>query len=72
MKILKEIKRKCQSSCYSGAFSFQSTVYNGYHDALMMSFSINHIAVLNIDGFDYGCIIFEVRQSETIFFFEKS
>ena len=72
MKILKEVKRKCQSSFYSGVFSFQSTVYKDYHELFMMSFGINDIAVLNIHSFDYGCIIFEIRQSETISFFEKS
>ena len=47
-------------------FRFQSFVCNSCHDVLMMSFGISNIAVLNIHGVDYRCIIFGSRKGETI------
>ena len=36
---------------------FQPDVYNGCHDVLMRSIDLNDIAILNINGVGYGCII---------------
>ena len=41
-------------------FRFQATVFNGCHDVLMMSMNLNNIAILNIHGIDYHCIINEI------------
>ena len=45
------------------AFKFQLDVCDGCHDALMMSININNIAILNIHGADYRCIISGFRKS---------
>ena len=39
------------------SFKFQSNVCNRRHDLLMMSISLSDIAILNIKGSDYRCII---------------
>ena len=38
-------------------FKFQPNVCNGCHDLLMMSMNLSDIAILNIKGSDYCCII---------------
>ena len=43
-------------------FRFQPAVCNGYHDVLM-SIYINSIAILNIHGVDYRCIINGIGKS---------
>ena len=45
----------CYFSNYS--FKFQPNVCNRCHDLLMMSMNLNGIAILNIRGSDYRCII---------------
>ena len=47
-------------------FTFQPHVCNGYHDLLMMSMSLKDIAILNIKGADYCCIISRSSKSEAI------
>ena len=39
------------------SFKFQQNVCNRYHDLLMMSVNLSHIAILNIKASDYRCII---------------
>ena len=36
---------------------FQPDVCNGCHDVLLMSIKLNDVAILNIGGVDYCCII---------------
>ena len=45
--------------CYflNYSFKFQPNVCNRYHNLLMMSMNLNDIAILNVKGFDYRCII---------------
>ena len=38
-------------------FTFQLNVCNRYHDLLMISRNLSNIAILNIKGSDYCCII---------------
>ena len=47
-------------------FSFQPNVCNGCHDLLMMPMDISDIAILNIKGADYCCIIRGIGKSEAI------
>ena len=47
-------------------FKFQPSVCNGYHDLLMMSLNLSNIAILNIKGADYRCIISAASKSEAI------
>ena len=45
--------------CYflNYSFKFQPNVCNRYHNLLMMSMNLNDIAILNVKGFDYRCVI---------------
>ena len=47
-------------------FKFQSTICNGCDNAIMMSFDITNIAILNIYSADYCCIGFGISKSEAI------
>ena len=48
------------------SFKFESNVCNRCHDLLMMSIDLSGIAILNIKGFDYRCIINLLNKNETI------
>ena len=54
--------------CYflDKGFKIQSDVCNGCHDVLMMSMNLSGIAILNIHGADYRCIISRISKSEAI------
>ena len=45
--------------CYflNYSFKFQPNVCNRYHNLLMMSMNLNDIAILDVKGFDYRCVI---------------
>ena len=45
-------------------FRFQPYIDNGCHDVLIMSISLNDIAILNINGADYSCIINGISKSD--------
>ena len=45
-------------------FKFQPNVCNGCHD-LLMSMNFNDIAILNIKGADFHCIISTISKRET-------
>ena len=45
---------------------FQSNVCNRYHDLLMMFVNLSNIAILNIKGSDYCCIISLISKTEAI------
>ena len=47
-------------------FKFQLDVCNGCHDFLMMYMDLSDIAILNIKGADYCCIISRISKSEAI------
>ena len=47
-------------------FNFHFNVCNGCHDVLMMSMNLSDIAILNIKGADYCCIIYRINKSEAI------
>ena len=47
-------------------FKFQPNVCDRRHDLLMMSVSLSDIAMLNITGADYHCIISEISKNEAI------
>ena len=46
------------------AFTFQSYVCNRFHDSVMMSINFSNIAISNIKGSDYHCIINKISKSE--------
>ena len=47
-------------------FKFQPNVYNGCCNVLMMSMNLSNIAIINIQGVDYCCIIDGISKSEAI------
>ena len=47
------------------SFKFQPNICNRYHD-LLMSMNLSDIAILNIKGYDYRCIISLNSKNETI------
>ena len=47
-------------------FKFQSSLSNRCYHLLMMSMNVSDIAILNIVGADYRCIISGIRKSEII------
>ena len=48
------------------SFRFQPSVYNRRHNLLMMSMKLSNIAVLNIKGYFYCCIISLINKNEAI------
>ena len=48
------------------SFKFQLNVCNRCHDLLTMSVNFRDIAILNIKGSDYHCIISLISQNEGI------
>ena len=60
---------KEQDICYycyflNYSFTFQPNVCSRYDDLLMMSINLSNIAILNIKGSDYGCIISLISKNE--------
>ena len=47
-------------------FKFQSKICNRCHDLLMMPMNLSDIAILNIKGFDYCCIISRISKNEAM------
>ena len=54
--------------CYflNYSFKFQPNVCNRCHDLLMISVNLSDIAILNIEGSDYRCIISLISEKEAI------
>ena len=50
----------------SKGFNFHPNVCNRCHDLLLMSMNLSNIAVLNITGFYYRCIICGIRKNKCI------
>ena len=48
------------------SFKFQPNVCNRCHDLLIMSVNLSDIAILNIKGSDYRCIISLISKNEAI------
>ena len=48
------------------SFKFQTNVCIRWHDLLMMFMNLNNIAILNIKGFGYHCIIGLISKNEDI------
>ena len=50
---------------------FQPGICNGCYDVLMMSINLNDIAISNIHGIDYCCIISGTSKSEAVNLLQK-
>ena len=66
---------ECDSCHYwyflNKGFNFQSYVCNKCHDFLMMSKNLSDIAILNIKGYHYCCMISGISKSEAIKLFQN-
>ena len=47
-------------------FKFPSYVYNRCHDLVMMSINLSDIAILNIQGAYYCCVVSRISKIEAI------
>ena len=54
--------------CYflNKGLKFQPNVCNESHDLLMISMNFSNIAILNIKGFEYCCIISRICKNKAI------
>ena len=51
---------------FNCSFKIQPNACNRYHDLLMMSINLSDIAILNIKGSNYRCIIRLISKNEAI------
>ena len=54
------------------SFKFQPNICSRCHDLLLMSINLSNIAILNIKGSDYRCIIGLIIKNEAIKLMEKA
>ena len=74
LTFLKELMLTKQAQCdichywyfLNYSFKFQQNVCNRCHDLLMMSMNVSDIAILNIKGSDYRCIISLISKNKAI------
>ena len=52
-------------------FKFQQDVCNGCHDVLMMSLTLSNIAILNIKGDSYCCIVSRTSKNKAVNLLQK-
>ena len=52
-------------------FKFQPNVCNGYHHLVILSMNLSCVAILNIKGSDYRCIISGISKNEAINLMQK-
>ena len=68
--LIKQVHRECDICHYyyflDKRFRYQPCVCNECHDVLMMSINFNAIAILNILGVDYHCIINGICKSDAV------
>ena len=69
--VSKTSKSKESDICYywcflDNGFNFQPQFCNGCHDLFMVSISLSNIAIINIKGADYRCIINGISKSEAM------
>ena len=69
-KLMLSSLKECDSCHYwyflNYSLKFQPNVCNRCHDLLMMSINLRDIAILNIKGSDYHCIISFIGKNEAI------
>ena len=54
------------------SFKYQPNVCNRCHDLLMMSMNLSDYAILNIEVFDYRCIISLISKYEAVKLMQKA
>ena len=62
--------KKCITCLYcyfeDVGFKFQPHVYNKCHDVLMTAYELKNIAILNVKGVDFRCILWGISRDETV------
>ena len=53
-------------------YKFESNVCNKSHDVLMTAYGLKNIAILNVKGVDYGCILWGNNRNEAVNFLNNS
>ena len=71
LKVLMLIIQECLINIFFVAisekvFKFQSSVFNGFHDILMMSIGISNIVILNIHGVDCRCVMYKRKATNLL------
>ena len=57
---------------FNYSVKFQPNVCTRCHDLLMMSMNVSDVAILNIKGSDYCCIISLISKNQTINLMQKA
>ena len=47
-------------------FKFELHVYNKCHDILMTAYELKNIAILNVKGADFRCILWGISKDEAV------
>ena len=47
-------------------FKFESHVCNKCHDVLMTAYELKNIAILNVKGVEFRCILWGISRDETV------
>ena len=62
--------KKCITCLYcyfeDVGFKFEPHVYNKCHDLLMAAYELKNIAILNVKGVDFRCILWGISRDETV------
>ena len=71
LTLIKQVHQKECDICHywhflNQSFKFQPNFCNRCHDLLLMSINLNDIAILNIKGFNYCCIVSLISKHEFI------
>ena len=45
-------------------FNFEPHVCNECHDVLMTAYELKDVAILNVKGVDYGCVLWSISKNE--------
>ena len=62
--LIQQVRDICNYSYFiDKGLKFQPYICNGCHDVLIISINLNDIAILNILGIDYHCIINGIGKS---------
>ena len=47
-------------------YTYEPYVCNGCHDISMMAYKLEHIAILNVTGVNYRCVIWNMTRNDAI------
>ena len=47
-------------------YKFQPYLCKGYHAVSMMAYELKNIAILNVKGVDFRCILWDISRDESV------